>query len=176
MPKKLFKRLTPDPRKLREHKHLRFFGKLLHNPNLWHLNRRSASYAAALGLFMAFLPIPFQTIPAAALAIVLQINLPITLALVWLTNPLTVAPVFYFTYKLGSLMLGRPPQDLLFEPTWDWLWAKLAWIWQPFVLGSVTLSIASALLGYFLVQGLWRLHVIRGWNKRKKGRQARELI
>ncbi len=43
MPKKLLKRFMPDPRAIREHKYLRIFGPLVHDPNLFHLNRRSAS-------------------------------------------------------------------------------------------------------------------------------------
>ncbi|MEO7557633.1 MAG: DUF2062 domain-containing protein [Gammaproteobacteria bacterium] len=173
MARKLFKRYGPDPHRIRNHKHLQFFGKLLHSPNLWHLNRRSVSRAVALGLFMAFVPIPFQTVPAAALAIMFQFNLPITVALVWITNPLTMAPIFYFVYKLGSVMLGRPPHPLLFQPTWDWLMNELHWIWQPFLLGSFTIATASALAGFLLVQGFWRLHVMHDWHKRKRLRQAR---
>ena len=72
MAKKLIRRYLPDPHKIRDHKHLRLFGTLLHDPNLWHLNRRSVSGAFAVGLFMAFVPMPFQMIPAAALAILLS--------------------------------------------------------------------------------------------------------
>lgn len=183
MPKKFFKRHMPDAHKVRHHKHLRFLGTLLHDPNLWHLNRRSVSGAVALGLFMAFMPIPLQMIPAAALAIVLHFNLPITTALVWVCNPITLPPMFYFSYKLGSLMLGRMPEDVHFSPSWDWLsweWVSWEWLWetvdeigQPYLLGSFTLAIISALLSWLLVQGLWRLSVTRDWNKRKKSRQAR---
>jgi uncharacterized protein (DUF2062 family) len=52
MPKKLIQRFMPKPETLREHKYLRMFGKLLHKPNLWVLNRKSApgAFAAICGL------------------------------------------------------------------------------------------------------------------------------
>jgi ABC-type glycerol-3-phosphate transport system substrate-binding protein len=69
MPKRLIKRWLPDQDKLKEHKHLRLFGKLLLDASLWHLNRRSAAGAFAVGLFMAWIPLPCQMLLAAGGAI-----------------------------------------------------------------------------------------------------------
>lgn len=173
MAKKFFQRFMPDPHRMRNHKHLQFFGKLLHNPNLWHLNRRSVTGAVAVGLFMAFVPLPSQMVPAAALAIVFHVNLPIAVAMTWVTNPFTSVPFAYFAYKMGSFMLGRPPQNIEFHLTWDWLMAQLHWIWQPLLLGSFAVAAVAGVLGYALAQLLWRFHVVRDWNKRRKARDAR---
>ena len=95
MAKKTIQRFLPDPNKIRHHKSLKIFGRLLQDANLWHLNRRSARGAFAVGLFFAFIPVPFQMVLAAAGAILFRVNLPISVALVWLTNPLTMPPIFY---------------------------------------------------------------------------------
>ena len=139
MAKKFVKRYMPDAHKIRHHRHLRFFGTLLHDPNLWHLNRHSVAGAMAVGLFWAFVPIPLQMIPAAALAIWFRVNLPISVALVWLTNPITMPPVFYFNYKLGTWILRRPVEDVTFpvsdvkfELSWTWVTHEWAWITHEF--------------------------------------------
>ena len=126
MPRRLFKRYMPDPQMIRDHKSLRFLGTLLHDPNLWHLNRHSVARAMAAGLFAAFIPAPMQMLIAASLAIPIRANLPISVGLVWLTNPLTMPPIFYCTYKMGSWLLGVPPMELPDELTWEWISDELA--------------------------------------------------
>lgn len=170
MAKKLIRRYLPDPHKIRDHKHLRLFGTLLHDPNLWHLNRRSASGAFAVGLFMAFVPMPFQMIPAAGAAILLRVNLPIAVALVWITNPITMPPVFYFCYNLGAWLLDTPVHAVEFEISREWIGTELVRIWKPFLLGSFLVAAVSSALGYFGIRALWRWHVIRDWEKRKERR------
>ena len=173
MAKKFIKRYLPDPHKIREHKHLRFFGTLLHDPNLWHLNRRSVSGAFAVGLFMAFMPMPFQMIPAAALAILLRVNLPISVALVWITNPVTLAPIFYFCYGLGAWLLDTPVNAVEFEITLEWIGTELVRLWKPFLLGSFLVASTSAIIGFFGMRALWRWHVIRDWERRRMARSEK---
>jgi uncharacterized protein (DUF2062 family) len=170
MPKKLIKRFTPDHTKIRDHKHLRFFGTLLHDPNLWHMNRRSASGAFAVGLFMAFVPVPFQMLLAAGGAILFRVNLPISVALVWITNPLTMGPMFYAAYRLGAWLLGSSGA-FHFEPSYEWLVTELGAIWEPFLLGCFVAGSLSSLLGYMTIRGLWRLHLVRHYKERKARRR-----
>jgi uncharacterized protein (DUF2062 family) len=171
MPKKFIKRWMPDYEKIRSHPHLnKLFGKLLHDPNLLHLNRRSVSGAFFVGLFMAFVPLPSQMIFAAAAAILLRVNLPISIGLVWLTNPVTMPPVFYFCYKVGAWVLHTPVTKHTFELSWAWLQTELGSIWQPFLLGCFICGLASAVLGAAVMRLLWRWHVIKQWNARKQRR------
>jgi uncharacterized protein (DUF2062 family) len=177
MPKKLIKQFMPDHTKIRDHQHLRFFGSLLHDPNLWHMNRRSASGAFAVGLFMAFVPVPFQMLLAAAGAILFRVNLPLSVALVWITNPLTIPPMFYFSYRLGVWLLGAPTgqESFNFELSYDWLVNGLGAIWEPFLLGCFVAGSISALTGYLTIRGLWRLHLVRHYKARKERRKRREI-
>ncbi|MDH1103312.1 DUF2062 domain-containing protein [Pseudomonas mosselii] len=167
MPRRLFKRYMPDPTSIREHKSLRFFGKLLHDPNLWHLNRHSVARAMGVGLFAALIPIPMQMLLAAALAIPVRGNLPIAVSLVWLTNPLTMPPVFFVTYMTGAWLMQVPPRTLPDEITVDWVTDQLATIWQPFLLGSVVCGVVLGVLAYFTTMGYWRWWVGRQWRRRQ---------
>jgi len=167
MPKKFLKRYMPDNDTIRNHKHLKVFGKLLHSPNLWHLNRRSIAGAFANGLFMAFIPVPFQMILAAAGAIIFRVNLPLSVALVWITNPVTMPPMFYGTYQLGAWLMNTPHRDFNFELSMDWLMNGLGAIWQPFLLGCLVAGTIASILGYIGIRLIWRWHIVKEWNRRK---------
>ena len=175
MPKKLIKRLMPDHRTIREHQHLRFLGTLLHDPNLWHLNRRSASGAFAVGLFMAWVPVPFQMLLGAIGAIAFRVNLPLSVALVWISNPLTMPPLFFFAYQVGTWILGEPAAGhIAFELSYEWLQTELKLIWKPFLLGCFIMGVICAGTGYAVIRGLWRLHLVKHYQMRKARRQQRK--
>ncbi len=169
MPRKLLRRWLPDHHKVREHPHLRRFGQRLTDPNLWHLNRRSAAAATAVGLFVAFIPVPAQMLIAASLAIACRVNLPISVALVWVTNPITMPPVLYVTYRLGCRLLGIDPGSPHFDLSLDTL-AGLLHIWEPLLLGSLVAGTVLAVLGYWIVRGLWSLHVRHHWSRVRRMR------
>ncbi len=170
MPKRLIKRWLPDQDKLKEHKHLRLFGKLLLDANLWHLNRRSAAGAFAVGLFMAWIPLPCQMLLAAGAAILFRVNLPLSVALVWLSNPFTMPPLFYGAYLVGCQLLGHPAQHIEIQFTWEWLVSVFETLAPPLLLGSLVLALLSALMGYAFIRTFWRINTVRQWQKRKEAR------
>lgn len=157
----------PDHDAIRHHKHLQIFGDLLHDPNLWHLNRRSVSGAFAVGLFMAFIPVPFQMILAAAAAIPFRVNLPLSVALVWITNPITMIPIFYGSYKVGTWILGIVEKPFHFTLSIEWLTSGLLNIWEPFLLGCLVLGTISSLLGFIFVRLMWRWQIVKAHKLRK---------
>lgn len=156
---------------IRDHRNLRFLGQMLHHPHLWHLNRRSVAGAFSVGLFVAFVPVPFQMAIAAILAILFHTNLPISVMLVWVSNPVTIPALFYFAYWIGSRILDVPVRRVNFELSFDWLMTSLHTIWEPFLLGCFILGISCALLGNILMRVLWRMQVIRSWELRKARRK-----
>lgn len=156
----------PDVNSIKENKFLSIFGALLHSPNLWHLNRTSVAKAFSIGLFVAFIPIPFQMVVAAGAAIFFNANLPLSVALVWLTNPITIPFIFFACYKTGELFMN-PDSKLVFEANLQWIMDSFAAIGPPFLLGCLILGAIFSLLGYVIVHSAWYYSVKRAWNNRK---------
>lgn len=174
MPKKLFdffKQYLPEHGAILENKYLNMFGGLLHNPYLWHLNRHSVATAFSVGLFAMMMPVPFQMVLAAALAIIFGANLPIAIALTWVSNPVTTPPILYFCYKLGEWMLQIPHRPLNIELSWDWLSQKLYLVWKPLLLGTFTAAITIAIIANITIRIIWRIIIVRNWKKRQKSRK-----
>lgn len=177
MPRKFIKRFMPDHALIRNHKTLnRVFGKLLHDPNLLHMNRRSVSGAFFVGLFLAFVPLPIQMILGVGLSILLRINMLITIGLVWITNPVTMGPIFYFCYKVGTWLLGEPLLEIEFAPSWEWLQTELTVIWQPFLLGCFVTGLTAGIVGFVTIRILWRLHLVSYIKARRERRREREKL
>lgn len=170
MARKLLKRWMPDPAGVKENPSLHFLGDLRHDPNLFHLNRQSVSVAFFVGVFCAFLPIPGQMPIAALAALWVRCNLPLAVALVWISNPLTIPPIFYATYEFGRWILQTPQVHFSIELSWEWVRGNLGKIWQPLVVGSLISGVFFATLGYVTMQLFWRWHVVRNWRRRNAGR------
>ena len=166
MPKKFLKKHMPSPESIKENKNLKFLGDKIHDPNLWHLNRRSVSAAFAIGLFAAWIPTPGQMVIAAFMALYFRANLPISVGLVWITNPVTMPPMFYFAYRVGLWTLNQPSPAADFEFSAESVMASLGEIGGPFLMGCLVLGIISSMAGYFGIRGIWRWNVVKHWKKR----------
>lgn len=164
-------RFKPDTDKLRAHKSLQFLGPALHNANLWHFNRRSARNAVAIGLFCAFLPIPFQMVVAAFLAISFHAYLPLSIGLVWLTNPFTMPVIFYLCYEFGNFLLNMPAQHFAFEVSWSWLLDSLHTVGVPFLTGCLVAGVLTSSLAALIMHHGWRFQVARRWHRRNQQRR-----
>lgn len=161
----------PNVKDIKDHKHLKVFGKLIHDPNLWHLNRYSVPTAFTIGLFSAFMPIPFQMVLASALAIFFRANLPISAALVWITNPFTMPPLFYLCYKIGAFVLHQPIRDkITYELSLEWVFEKFNQIGAPFLLGCIIVGLGLGIICNIVIRLLWRLSILRDWRNRAKKR------
>jgi uncharacterized protein (DUF2062 family) len=175
MPRRFIRKYLPSPSALRESAALRPLGERLHDPLLWHLHRRSVAGAVFIGLFCAFLPLPLQMLIAGAVAVIARCNLPLSVALVWITNPVTFGPMFFFAYKLGAWLLNSEPVVHKFEVSASWLLEQLSLIWQPLLLGSLVCGWVAGVTGFVAVHVAWRLHVVRRWRERRLRRAAHAL-
>lgn len=170
MAKKIFQKYLPDVNTIKQHKNLQFLGEKLHQSHLWHLNRHSVAAAFAIGLFCAWIPTPGQMAIAGMAALYLQANLPISVALVWLTNPLTMPPLFYFAYRVGLEFLDYPLPSADFVFSLEGILNGVGDIGGIFLYGCFVCAVISAVLGYCGVQLFWRYHVNKQWLLRQAKR------
>lgn len=168
MPKKIFKKITPSPEFIRNHPSLDAIAHLLHDPNLFHLNRHSVRRAFAIGLGIAMLPIYGHMLIAAVLAVWVRANIAISVILVWISNPLTFPLMLVIEYWIGASLLGIESTLAIPEMSLSAWQQLIADTWKPLLLGASILSLVSAFIGYFLVDLFWRWEVVKKWQKRKK--------
>jgi uncharacterized protein len=164
--KRWLKRILPAPGTLLANGRFGLFGKLLHDPNLWHLNRYSVSGAVAVGLFVAFMPPLGQTFVAVAAAILFRVNLPIAVVVSFLSNPVTIPPILYFSYSLGCWALGIEPERFNLEFWLDWRhWVVVIW---PLTIGSLICATVCSAVGYLVIQTIWRWRLMRQIQMRRE--------
>lgn len=143
---------------------LSVFGPALQHKYLWHLRRRSICKGAAIGMFSAFVPVPFQMLVATALCILFRGNLILANALVWITNPTPIPPMMFVAYLVGTWVL--PTHENTIELTWASFQSQLTDFWYPYFIGAIICGIITATLGYIGGYWYWRYKIMKRWRKR----------
>jgi len=167
-------RHIPTRETVHRYRVLRPFAAHLSQPALWRMTRRSVPRGVALGLFVAVI-IPFMhTLIAAVLAIPLRANVAIAAAFTLVVNPLTIPPLYYAAYRIGSWELHHDAplvNPAAAERFSSELSRLLFWIHQasgPIALGVLSIAAAAAVLGYLGAAVVWR-----SWLRhRRRARRA----
>ena len=105
----------------------------------------------AIGVFIGITPtMPFHTVLAVALAIVLRGSKAAAALGVWFSNPVT-APIFYWgSYKAGMYLLGHPaPFDVKYESLLELLDLGLD-VTIAMIAGGIILGILPGIASYFI--------------------------
>jgi len=174
MPRRFFRKFAFKRHHMSQKWFMSPFSHLLHDTRLWGIRRRWVVPAFALGVFIAFLPFPGHVLTAALIALALRVNIPVAAVSTFVSNPATVLPMYYFAYQLGSKILGLEEQPFEFEMSINWVTQKFVHIWQPMLLGSVLLGASAALLGYVVLDGLWRYSLANYKSRKRDERSKRE--
>ena len=126
----------------------------------WAGDRQSFARAGFLGMFCMMLPVPFQMVIGTLLAYYLRANIPLATALAWITNPLTMWPIWYGGYKFGTWVFGTP--DLYAQSNGIaigsevWFNEVFPLIWQPFFFGNILLGLLIGTVAYvFILKFHW---------------------
>lgn len=136
-----------------------FINKYKIPPEYLSTNRRMVSKAVFIGLFIAFIPMPMQMLAVVAVMPFTRFNVPIAIAMCWLSNPFTMPPMYYMEYLTGSFILGTEVEPV--QMTVEWFSENIGKIFVPLYVGTAVYSILGSSLAYYLVNHFWKHSVHR---------------
>ncbi|MFC1833437.1 DUF2062 domain-containing protein [Thermodesulfobacteriota bacterium] len=135
----------------------------------------------AVGLFVGFgVPFGGQVMMLALLRLAFRFNWIIAFGFTWVTNPFSIIPMYYGYYRLGSLILNRPPvltsekftEIIMPLLSMDYFWESLqgfAALGGDFMLrwfaAGLTIGILTAVVSYFVAH---RFQSLRCRRRAKK--------
>jgi uncharacterized protein (DUF2062 family) len=120
----------------------------------FNINRKMITRGVFIGLFWGFIPMPMQMLAVMAMTPFFRFNVPIAIAMVWLSNPITMPPMYYMEYLTGNFILGREGIENI-ELTLDWFSSNMGDIFVPLYVGTAFYSIVVSALIYLLLNWLW---------------------
>lgn len=119
-----------------------------------------------IGLFIGLTPtVGFQTILMIIGCLLMRGNFPAAFAVSWISNPLTMAPLYWGFHKLGEAVFGRL---IIFSGENGYL-GKVGDEMLFTLLGSLLIAAPSAILGYRIA-----LRILAAYSARRK--RARQRV
>jgi uncharacterized protein (DUF2062 family) len=176
---------APTREQLEEVRWLRPFAHRVLEPALWRFTRRSVPRGVALGLIVGiFLMIPgLQIIGAALLALPCRANVPIAVAMTFLSNPATTPFILYLSIIVGNRFIhstadGSTVAAMIEHGASLMEWARwLASSAAPaLVMGLFVISVISAAVGYLLSSCSWRAWISHKWKLRERHRAEAAVV
>ena len=170
--RRLKKWMRPLPRRSNVHRYpvLKWFSKTAYERSyLWSFKGSSMISALFWGIWIAMLPIVgIQMLVAFFVALIVRANLPLIVALQWISNPFTVPPIYFADYEVGLLILELFGIDYarnkLLTAEFDWSSLKLDDIldlidtFPPMFVGGTIVGISLGVLVVFLYKGMAKLY------------------
>lgn len=172
MPRRFFRQFALKRNEVSTRWYIAPFRHVLSDPRLFHVSRRSVVPAVAIGFFCAWFPIPGQMLIATLAAIIFRANIPLAALATFISNPVTIGPLFYLAYRVGAAILQTPSVPFEFEMSWQWLTQKMQEIDEPLFLGCFVLGSATAAIAYVGLNLIWRMSVVASIKARRLRRRA----
>ena len=125
------------------------------------MTRRSVPRGVALGLFVAVIIPVMHTVVAAIFAIPTRANVAVAAVTTLIVNPLTIGPMYYAAYRIGSWELHHDATLLnpaAAERFSSELSRLLFWVHHAsgsIALGILTIAAVSAVIGYLVASIVW---------------------
>jgi len=162
--RRLKKFLRPLPRRSNVHKYpiLKWFSDTAYRRSyLWSFRSKEIQSALFFGLWISLLPIVgIQMLVVFVIALWVRANLPLIVALQWVSNPFTMGPIYFADYKIGMVILNllqlNYPANKLLSAHYDWSQfsfkelLRLIDTFPPMLVGGSVLGVSFGLLAVFL--------------------------
>ena len=147
------------------------------------------AWGVAIGTFVAYLPIVgIQMVIGALLCKIMRANILASIPMAWITNPLTIVPIYYLLYVFGGLftndsmtyaemeiIVGSINEAGVF--TWNGLTITIDLfgnIFWPILIGGVIVGLVNGALFYAIVLKIVSVYQLRRSNRRAGWRKKTE--
>jgi len=176
----VLRRYTPSAESLRQSRWLRWLGPRATEPQAWRIDRRRVARGVAIGAFTAVL-LPVGQMLLAAIAALMWRASPLAAAsTTFISNPLTIGPIYYGAYQLGAALLQsvglRAAMPVGSADSTEWLgngWNMFVVHGTPLLLGTLLFALAAGVIGWFLTHRIWRHRVYARRERARKLRHSR---
>ena len=166
--RRLKKWMRPLPRRSNVHKYpvLKWFSVTAYKRSyLWSFKGDAIKPALFWGMVVSFSPlVGFQMLIVFFLALLVRANLPLIVALQWISNPFTMGPIYFADYKIGRILLDlagyKVKKNPLLSPDYDWAHFKfkdlleLLDTFPPMFLGGSVLGVFFGVVSVFFYKML----------------------
>lgn len=139
----------------------------------------------AVGMFVTFTPlIGFQMGINFCLAWLLRANKFVGIPLVWISNPVTIVPIYYPCYWVGCKLLNQPVigyewwdqlqarwEDLVIDGNITWFkkvsfwWSSLMEIATPLTVGCTVVGLTAGVISYYCSLFAIRSYRLKRWGQ-----------
>lgn len=131
-----------------------------------HVDEYAIARGVAMGLLVGLTPtMGLQTLLMLLGAVLFRANFLAAYAVSFVSNPLTMAPLYYAFHELGEVVLSWLPIGL---PQVASLEDRVVQDAKAMLIGSLLIAIPAALGGYALALGLWRRKQARTEARRQR--------
>jgi len=119
----------------------------------WLWNQEGSSFQRALGFGVGIFSgcFPFfglQTLIGVFLAKVLKGNSILAAVGTWISNPFTYVPLYYFNYRVGSLLIDNDSDIVDFSHiTTNELWSQGWYLSSRLLVGSISVGLVTGIIG-----------------------------
>lgn len=162
-------RFFKHPRKLKTSPTMRWFARHFLDKRVWKPTQHTFSGGMAVGTFITLQLLPIQMPAATILAAIFRVNIPIAIAMCWVSNPVTMAVLVPLEYQVGKWVMDligdvpTTPFPTKFPDDVMEMWLAMREHAPVMLFGGLVLGAVLIPISYIITYVSWG--VVERWNK-----------